>query len=108
VEKLQHLDHNVVGWSPAMAARNKQLKKFLYENMYRHYRVVRMQVKAEKILADLFQGYTREPAMLPRDVQKRAEATGDLLRAVCDYMAGMTDRFALEEHYRLFDPHTLP
>ena len=108
VETLQRLDHNVVGWSAELAAWNKQLKKFLYANMYRHYRVVRMQVKAEKILSDLFQGYLREPAMLPRDVQKRAEALGDLHRAVCDYMAGMTDRFALDEHYRLFDPHTLP
>ncbi|MGH2523833.1 MAG: deoxyguanosinetriphosphate triphosphohydrolase [Anaerolineales bacterium] len=108
VEVLQRLPHNVVAWSTEMAAPNRQLKQFLYENMYRHYRVVRMQVKAENILSDLFHGYIREPGQLPREVRQRAEAKGDLHRAVCDYIAGMTDRFALDEHYKLFDPYTLP
>jgi dGTPase len=108
VEALQRLPHNVVGWSAVMHARNRALKRFLFENMYRHYRVVRMQVKAETILSNLFAGYLREPAQLPKDVQQRAQAKNDLPRAVCDYLAGMTDRFALEEHYKLFDPYTLP
>ncbi len=108
VEKLQRLPHNVVGWGDEMKARNRQLKQFLYEHMYRHFRVVRMQVKAESILSDLFQGYRREPGQLPPDVRQRAEATGDLARAVCDHIAGMTDRYALDEHYKLFDPYTLP
>jgi dGTPase len=108
VESLQRLPHNVIGWGAEMAARNRELKRFLYENMYRHYRVVRMQVKAENLLSDLFQGYVREPAQLPKEVQMRAEDKGDLHRAVCDYIAGMTDRFALNEHYKLFDPKTLP
>jgi dGTPase len=108
VAALQALPHNVIGWSEALADSNRQLKRFLYENMYRHYRVVRMQVKAENLLSDLFQGYMREPAQLPKEAQKRAEAKGDLARAVCDYIAGMTDRFALDEHYKLFDPYTLP
>ena len=89
-----------------MAAHNSQLKDFLYENMYRHYRVVRMQVKAETIIGELFEAYIAEPAQLPKEVQQRTEV--DLYRAVCDYMAGMTDRFALDEHYKLFDPYTLP
>jgi len=108
VEALQRLPHNVVGWSTEMAARNRQLKSCLYENMYRHYRVVRMQVKAEKVLSDLFQAYLREPEQLPPEVQKRAEVKNDLPRAVCDYLAGMTDRFALDEHSKLFDPHARP
>ena len=108
VEALQRLDHNVIGWSAELAARNRELKRFLYDNMYRHYRVVRMQVKAENLLSDLFNGYIREPAQLPTEFQRRAEAKGDLHRAVCDYIAGMTDRFALDEHYKLFDPYTLP
>ncbi len=108
VERLQRLPHNVIGWSAEMGARNQQLKRFLFEHMYRHYRVVRMQVKAENILSDLFNGYLREPAQLPKETQKRAEAKGDLHRVVCDYIAGMTDRFALDEHYKLFDPYTLP
>jgi dGTPase len=106
VEALQRLPHNVIGWGDEMAAHNKQLKRFLFENMYRHYRVVRMQVKAENLLTALFEGYIAEPAMLPKDVQQREE--GDIYRAVCDYVAGMTDRFALDEHYKLFDPYTLP
>ncbi|MEP7357220.1 MAG: deoxyguanosinetriphosphate triphosphohydrolase [Anaerolineales bacterium] len=106
VDALQRLPHNVIGWGDEMAAHNKELKRFLFENMYRHYRVVRMQVKAEKLLTALFEGYIAEPAQLPKEVQQRAE--GDVHRAVCDYVAGMTDRFALDEHYKLFDPHTLP
>jgi dGTPase len=108
VEQLQRLSHNVIGWGEAMAARNRQLKRFLYENMYRHHRVVRMESKAEQVLSDLFNAYTRKPAQLPRATRLRADATGDLHRAVCDYIAGMTDRFALDEHYKLFDPYTLP
>ena len=108
VETLQRLPHNVVGWSDELAAHNQQLKRFLFEHMYRHYRVVRMQVKAENILNGLFQSFLREPGQLPQGVRQRAEAKGDLPRAVCDYIAGMTDRFALGEHYKLFDPYTLP
>jgi len=108
VEDLQRLPHNVVGWSTNMAARNQELKHYLFGNMYRHYRVVRMQVKAENILSDLFQAYVLHPTQLPPEVQQRAEAKNDLPRAVCDYLAGMTDRFALDEHYKLFDPHTRP
>jgi dGTPase len=108
VEALQRLPHNVVGHSEAMAALNKQLKRFLYDHMYRHYRVARMQIKAENTLTALFEAYVREPAQLPPETQKRAHATGDLPRTVCDYIAGMTDRFALDEHYKLFDPYTLP
>ena len=108
VEALQRLDHNVIGWSDEMAGRNRELKGFLFQHMYRHYRVVRMQVKAEAILSRLFAGYISEPAQLPEEVQARAQAKGDLHRAVCDYIAGMTDRFAQDEYYKLFDPYTLP
>ena len=108
VDKLQRLSHNVVAWSETLAAENKELKRFLFANMYRHYRVVRMQMKAEQILTSLFETYLREPGQLPKYVQQRAQAKNDMPRAVCDYLAGMTDRFALEEHYKLFDPYTLP
>ncbi|MCC6189577.1 MAG: deoxyguanosinetriphosphate triphosphohydrolase, partial [Anaerolineales bacterium] len=106
VAALQSLPHNVIGWGEAFAAHNRELKRFLYEHMYRHYRVVRMQVKADNLLTDLFQGYMREPAQLPKDVQKRAAEKDGLARVVCDYVAGMTDRFALDEHNKLFDPYT--
>jgi dGTPase len=106
-EDLQRLPFNVISFSEDMYRRNRQTKYFLYAHLYRHYRVVRMQVKAERIISDLFQAYVTEPTMLPDHVQTSIEARG-LKRTVCDYIAGMTDRFALDEHARLFDPSRLP
>ena len=64
-----------------------------------------MQAKAQRVLEALFETYTEEPAQLPDVVQKRIAASDEpLARVVCDYVAGMTDRFALEEYARLFDP----
>ncbi|MGE5223147.1 MAG: deoxyguanosinetriphosphate triphosphohydrolase [Omnitrophica WOR_2 bacterium] len=107
VEELQKLPYNIVGFSEDTHRRNRQLKDFLYANLYRQYRVVRMAVKAERIVNDLFQAYRQEPAMLPRHIQ---EERGDrsLERTICDYIAGMTDRYAVEEHQKLFDPLTKP
>ena len=107
VEELQSLPYNVIGFSEDMHRRNRQLKDFLYNNLYRHPRVVRMQVKAERILTSLFQAYRSEPNILPRHVQERIEEFG-LERTICDYLAGMTDRFATEEHQKLFDPAIKP
>ncbi len=100
---LQKLNYNVIGYSEDMQRRNRELKDFLYQKLYRHYRVVRMQVKAENIIKDLFDAYQSEPAMLPTQFQKNIALRG-LERTICDYIAGMTDRFAIEEHQRLFDP----
>lgn len=107
VEALQKLSFNVIGFSEDMQRRNRQLKDFLYANMYRHHRVVRMAVKAERIITDLFHAYQSEPSMLPQHVQDLIEPRG-LERIICDYIAGMTDRFALQEHNKLFDPSSLP
>ena len=107
VEAMQRLTYNVAGFSEEMAGRNRQLKDFLYRNMYQHHRVVRMQVKADSILEDLFNAYTRNPEILPESVPA-PEAEVDSYRAVCDYIAGMTDRFALQEHATLFDPGIQP
>lgn len=99
---LQKLKHNVVGYSEEMQRRNRELKDFLYKNMYRHYRVVRMQVKAERLISDIFNAYREEPLMLPDTAQVSIEQRG-LERAICDYIAGMTDRYAIEEHQKLFN-----
>jgi dGTPase len=107
VDELQRLPFNVIGHSEDVRERNRELKDFLFKNMYRHPRVVRMAVKAERIISDLFEAYTSEPQMLPREVQLLVEARG-LDRSVCDYLAGMTDRYAIEEHRKLFDPNTRP
>jgi dGTPase len=104
---LQKLSYNVIGYSEDMQRRNRELKDFLYQKLYRHYRVVRMQVKAENIIKSLFDAYHNEPAMLPTQFQKIVTVRG-LERTICDYIAGMTDRFAIEEHQRLFDPFLKP
>ncbi len=102
VEELQRLPYNVIAFSEDMHRRNRQIKDFLYAKLYRHYRVVRMQVKAERILTNLFNAYRAEPSILPTHVQEQVEQFG-LERTICDYIAGMTDRFAIEEHQKLFD-----
>ncbi|HEY3344649.1 MAG TPA: deoxyguanosinetriphosphate triphosphohydrolase [Anaerolineaceae bacterium] len=107
VEELQRLPYNVIGNSEEMHHRNRQLKDFLYANLYRHYRVVRMAVKAERIVTDLFTAYRTEPTILPRHVQASIAEYG-LERTICDYIAGMTDRFAIEEHEKLYNPLSLP
>jgi dGTPase len=99
-ETIQLLPYNVIGFSDSLSAMNRQLKSFLYQNLYQHHRVVRKQIKATRILEDLFEYYAAHPESLSREVQERAGA-GDLHRTICDYIAGMTDRFALQEHKKL-------
>ena len=99
---IQKLAYNVIGFSEEMSRRNRELKDFLYNKMYRHYRVVRMQVKAERTIEELFNAYRTEPATLPEQFQAFIEHRG-LERTICDYIAGMTDRYAIEEHQKLFN-----
>lgn len=77
-----------------------ELKSFLHDNLYRHYRVMRMTTKARRIVTDLFAAFLAEPKLLPVDHQHRAE--NGAARAIADYVAGMTDRYAIKEHQRLF------
>ncbi len=81
-----------------------ELKAFLLKNMYRHYRVIRMQEKARSIVSGLFATYMATPEQLPDWIQERMDSESKA-RVICDYIAGMTDRFATEEHQRLFDPY---
>ncbi len=104
---IQKLAYNVIGYSEDMQRRNRELKDFLYTNLYRHYRVVRMQVKAESIITDLFDAYRAEPLTLPDHVQQWIPTRG-LERTICDHIAGMTDRYAIDEHARLHDPFLKP
>ena len=103
VEDVRKAGRRLVGYSPDMARRVKELKDFLFTNMYRNYRVVRMGDKAGRILRDLFLSYVGEPLQLPPHYQERIPRDG-MHRVVCDYIAGMTDRFAVDEHRKLFDP----
>lgn len=105
-EKLQLHSGNVVSYSPDLSRKIRPLKTFLFERMYRHYRLVRMQIKAERFIAQLFEGYVKEPNMLPDATQRRLDEL-PVEQVVTDYIAGMTDRYALDEWQRLFDPYTL-
>lgn len=83
-----------------MRAEADELKRFLLRNLYRHYQVMRMSAKARRVVTDLFNAFMDEPRLLPQDHQARAER--DRPRAIADYVAGMTDRYAMKEHQRLF------
>ena len=95
----------IVTFSAEMTAAEKVLKEFLYKNLYRHPNVMRVRADAEKVVRDLFDAYFADPAIMPegwREVLVQAE---DHVKArhVCDFLAGMTDTYALKEHRRLFD-----
>lgn len=107
LKELQSLPYNVVGFDEEMKSRNRVLKDFLLKNMYHQYRVVRMHKKAERILTELFKAYADEPSMLPIQFQALIDEKGKE-RTICDYLAGMTDRFAVDEYSKLFDPSLLP
>lgn len=105
VDELRALGHNVAGYTAEMEEKNRELRQFLMAHFYRHYRVMRMTQKARRLLADLFSAYIEEPTQLPNEILARAaDEPEGLHRVVCDYLAGMTDRYALDEHRRLFDP----
>ncbi|KDD24951.1 putative dGTPase [Bordetella bronchiseptica MBORD782] len=91
----------LAGFSAAVRREADELKKFLFDNLYRHYRVVRMTTKAQRIVRELFQAFLGDPRLLPPDY--RREQPQDQARAISDYIAGMTDRYAIREHRRLFE-----
>jgi dGTPase len=90
----------LVGFSPQTVAEAEVLKKFLREHLYRHPEVMRMTAKSRRIVRELFDAFHQEPGLLPADHQARAAEHGP--RAIADYIAGMTDRYAIREHRRLF------
>ncbi|MFN2187525.1 MAG: deoxyguanosinetriphosphate triphosphohydrolase [Candidatus Promineifilaceae bacterium] len=100
---LQRHHENVVSYSPELSALIRQLKDFLYQRMYRHYRLMRMQSKAERVICEIFEAYLDEPKMLPTHIQSRQRDRG-IERVITDYIAGMTDRYAIQERDKLLDP----
>jgi dGTPase len=103
-DDVRGMERALVAFSPQMAADLGNLRLFLTERMYRHWRVNRTRSQARRILADMFQLFMAQPDVLPPEWFVRVSDGGDMARArgVCDYIAGMTDRFAIEEHRRLF------
>ncbi|MGD9764672.1 MAG: deoxyguanosinetriphosphate triphosphohydrolase [Candidatus Binatia bacterium] len=94
----------VVGFGPELEAQRLELKRFLMDNLYRHHRVIRVFEKAKRVMRELFDAYMSEPQQLPPHILERRQRGETLARIIADYIAGMTDRFALEEHRKLFDP----
>ncbi len=82
---------------------NRELKRFLYTKLYKHHKVERMRVKAERFLTLLFENYTANPSLLPEKYQLRFDRHGTE-RVICDYIASMTDRYAQDEYKRLYEP----
>ena len=105
VAEIRALGRPVVAFSDAMAANDRTIKAFLYKNMYEHWLLNRSHSKARRVVMDLFGLLFAEPNCLPPPWRERAEKAEQPARArlVADYIAGMTDRFALDEHKRLFD-----
>ena len=90
-------------FSDPVATWNRELKSYLFTRLYNHYRVHRMKSKARRILEGLFHAYQEDPALLPASYRQKIKDEGKE-RIICDYVAGMTDRFAIDEYVKLFDP----
>jgi dGTPase len=110
IDEVRHHRSPLIGFSAGTLAQNAALKDFLREHLYRHYKVRRMTSKARRVVAQLFEAFLEDPGLMPDEHRATAERlalahgpTGRA-RAVADYIAGMTDRYAILEHRRLFDP----
>lgn len=107
-DDVQRHHVNVIGHSARMEKMNRELKDFLYENMYHHYSVVRMSKRAERFISGIFRSYINEPRQLPDFYQRKINSDESLYRVIADYIASLTDRSAVLEYRRLFDPLTRP
>jgi dGTPase len=105
VDAVRRAGRALAVFTPAMATQVDELKEIMRERLYRHYRVIRMTEKAGRVLEQLFNAYMSEPRQMPNHVLMLHESDGEsIARVVADYIAGMTDRFALDEYKKLFDP----
>jgi dGTPase len=105
IDDVRGLGHALVAFSGEMNEDLSRLRQFLYDRMYRHWRVNRTRSQARRILAEMFELFLAEPDVMPGEWGVRtlaAQSEAGRARVVCDYIAGMTDRFAIEEHRRLF------
>jgi len=105
VDGVRRADGILVSLGDELLEPQKKHEEFLYDRMYKHYRVNRMMRKSTSFLKELFLAYVDAPEILPDAYRRQAEQTGDLYRVAADYIAGMTDRFAQEEYTRVFLPH---
>ncbi len=103
VEEIRHAGRALASFSPEVGEQVKELRQIMRDRLYRHYRVTRMTEKAGRVLRQLFEAYMAEPRQIPEHVLLRSQQE-PLPRVIADYIAGMTDRFALDEYRKLFDP----
>jgi len=109
VNKIQSVDDvrcakkRMAGFSASMSKKNRELKKFLHQNLYNHRKVKRMEFKSEMCLTGLFKAFTTHFALLPELVQREG-GHDSLQRRICDYISGMTDRYAISEYEKLYSP----
>ncbi len=101
---LRKLNHKLVDFSKEVKQLRKPLREFLMQKLYHHYRVMRMSIKAKRFIRELFCEYVARPQQLPTEVQLKIPKEG-VKRVVCDYIAGMTDRYCLDEYKKLFNPY---
>tara|TARA_B100001123_G_scaffold421470_1_gene529080 strand:- start:1150 stop:2298 length:1149 start_codon:yes stop_codon:yes gene_type:complete len=100
-DEVRRAPSRIAAFGKGVAEKNKELKIFLHKNMYSHRKVLRMEFKADLTLEGIFRAYTKMPKLLPESVLKN-ESHGPLERRICDYVSGMTDRYALNEHKKLY------
>lgn len=110
IDDVRQCDHPLISFSEPMTQHNLELKRYLRKNLYKHYKVKRMSAKAARIISALFSAFSHDPELLPPDYHHRYQGMGaedERARVIADYIAGMTDRFAIGEYERLFDPARL-
>jgi dGTPase len=112
LDAVRRFPEPLIRFSPDIARQNRELKRFLRQNLYHHHRVHRMTVKAQRIVNDLFHAFMEDAKLLPEHFQAHAQRLADteqngLARGIADYIAGMTDRYAIHQHQRVFDLRTL-
>jgi dGTPase len=110
IDEVRRQPRPLIAFGPTVVEEHQELKHFLRERVYRHFKVLRMTSKARRVVRELFGAFLSDPNLMPaehRDSARRlaeTAATAGAARAVADYVAGMTDRYAILEHRRLFDP----
>lgn len=110
VNEVRKLKNKAISFSSKMQGERNQARSFLKDNLYYNVRIVRMTSKAKRFISELFYAYKKNPKQMPPDVYEKIgkikkEKEKNKLQIICDYIAGMTDRFVLNEHKKLFDPY---
>ncbi len=99
-EEFQNYDNFIVTFSPSMKSQTKEIKSFLFDNVYNHQNLIDKRQNVEKIISDLFKFFYNSPNKLPDDWRSRNEP---IERVICDYISGMTDRYASRLHKDLYE-----